>query len=201
MTMNRMRVTWSGLGVGPGLSTFYFGDTTTDMGALKTFLTQMCFYLPNSATFTIGGGGDKINETDGKIVGTWVATNGGTSTGSGGTGTYSGVSGFCVNWLSSLIVNGSRVQGRTFFVPASSNLYENNGTIVNGTLTTLQGQAQSMIVAYAGEFRVFSRPFAGKAADPGPPIKPAIPPRVGASAQVITARIPDIAVILRSRRD
>ena len=199
--MNRVRVTWSGLGVGPGLSTFFFGDTTSDMDPLKTFLTQMCFYLPNSAAFTIPNGGDKINETDGKIVGTWVATNAGGSTGSGGTAGYSGVSGFCVNWLSSLIVNGSRVQGRTFFVPASVNLYQSNGTIVDGTLSTLQAQAQAMVVAYAGEFKVFSRPFAGRAASAGPPPKPAIPPRVGSAAQVIAARVPDKAVILRSRRD
>lgn len=201
MVMNRCRVTWSGFTGGPGLSTFYFGSSTTNMDALKTFLTQMCFYMPNPVAFSIPNGGDQINETDGKITGTWIATNAGGSTGSGGTAAYSGVSGFCVDWLSSLIVNGSRVQGRTFFVPASSNVYQTNGSLVDGTITTLQGQAQALIVAYAGEMKVFARPFPGRAEQPGPPIKPAVPARVGSAATILTARIPDKAVVLRSRRD
>lgn len=199
--MNRVRVTWTGFIGGPGLSTFYFGSSTTDMGALKAFMIAMMANVPNAVTGTVPSAGDQINDTDGKIIGNWTGTNGGAFGGAGGATSYSGPSGFCVDWLTSLIVAGRRVQGRTFFVPGSQSLYQTDGTIIDAVRTSLTTAATTFITAYAGEFKVFARPFPGKPAEVGPPAKPAVPARVGAAAQVITARIPDKAVVLRSRRD
>jgi len=199
--MNRARVTWTGFSGGPGVSTFYFGSSTTDMGALKAFFVSMMANIPNAVSGTVPITGDQINDTDGKIVGSWTGTNGGGFGGAGGTLAYSGVSGFCVDWLTSLIVAGRRVQGRTFFVPASSNCYQTDGTILDSVRTSLTTAAATLISAYAGEFKVFARPFPGKPAEVGPPPKPAKPARVGAAAQVVAPRIPDKAIVLRSRRD
>jgi hypothetical protein len=202
VAMNRVRVAWTGFTGGPGLSTFYFGSSTTDMGALKAFLVAMCAYVPNSVTMTIPIVGDQINDTDGKIVGSWgPGTNGGTAGGAGGATAYSAVSGFAVGWKTSAIVAGQRVQGRTFFVPATTNAYQTDGTIQDSVRTAIGTAATTFITAYAGEFKVFARPFAGKAAEAGPPPKPAIPARVGQACQVITALIPDKTMALRSRRD
>lgn len=202
VAMNRVRVAWTGGSVVAGLSTFYFGSSTTDMAALKAFFTTLMFKVPNSISATIPIVGDQINDTDGKIIGSWgPGTNGGVAGGGGGSTAYSGVSGFCVDWKSSAIVAGRRVQGRTFFVPASTSVYQTDGTIIDSERTAITTAATTLITAYAGELKVFARPFAGKAAEAGPPPKPAKPARVGQACQVIAAIVPDKAVVLRSRRD
>jgi hypothetical protein len=200
-TLNRVRVAWTGLTGLPGVSTFYFGSSTTDMTGLKAFFTSMVAYVPSGITWTIPSLGDSINDTDGKINGSWIGTNGGQVLAGASNSNWSGVSGLAIGWQSGLIVNGRRVQGRTFFVPTGNIVYQSDGTIVDATRTTIIGNANALIAAYAGEMKVFSRPFPGRAADPGPPIKPAIPARVGVGAQVIAAKVPDKAVVLRSRRD
>lgn len=202
VAMNRVRVTWTGFTGQPGLSTFYFGSTTTDMGALKAFLVSMAAFIPNAVTLSIPVTGDQINDTDGKITGSWgPGTNGGIVGGAGGATAYSGVSGFCMDWRSGQIIAGRRVQGRTYFVPSTTNAYQTDGTIVDSVRTTLTTAATTFIAAYAGEFKVFSRPFPGRAAEAGPPPKPAIPARVGVACQVISGFPPDKAIALRSRRD
>lgn len=198
--MNRCRVTWTGFVGAPGYTNFYFGSTTTDMTALKTFLTNQSSWIPSVVTLSIPAGGDKINDTDGKISGTWVGTGSGTVNGGGGAGSYSGSSGIVVDWLCGLIVAGRRVQGRSYFVPASTNAYQADGSITESIRTNIVTAGTTMIAAYAGEFKVFSRPFPGKDAETGPPPKPAKPPRVGVAATVITCRVPDIAAVMRSRR-
>lgn len=198
--MNRVRVPWSGWAGQPGVSTFYLGSTTTDMTAIKTFITAIGAFVPAPISMTIPVVGDQINDTDGKIAGAWTGSNGGNVVATGSNTAYAGSAGIVVDWLSSLIVAGRRVQGRTYFVPAASTAYQNDGTIVEATRTTITTAASALIAAYAGEFKVFSRPFPGKDAVVGPPPKPAVPPRVGVAAQVVAARVPDIAAVMRSRR-
>lgn len=203
VAMNRVRVAWTGGAGGNGVSTFYFGSTTTDMTALKALFNSLKTYVPTGITWTVPVLGDQINDTDGLITGSWVGTNGGTVASLGGTSSYSGTSGFCIDWLSSAIIAGRRRQGRTFFVPAAQLVYQNNGSIDDPTLTAIQSAATTMITAYAGEFKVWSRPYPGRAqiGTPGNPgYKPAKPARVGAAVQVIAARVPDLAIVLRSRR-
>lgn len=200
VAMNRVRVAWTGFTGGPGVSTFYFGSTTTNMQALVSFFTAISNYLPNNVTVTVPALGDQINDTDGLITGAWTGTNGGSATGFGGSTAYAGSAGICVDWLSSSIIAGRRRQGRTFLVPASTNAYQNDGTISESVRSSIVGSGVIMIAAYAGEMKVWSRPFPGKAAEVGPPPKPAKPARVGAAVQVIACRVPDIAAVLRSRR-
>lgn len=195
--MNRVRVAWSGFNGGPGVSTFYLGNTTTDMTALKAFFNSVSTYTPGPVTFTIPALGDQINDTDGLITGSWNGTNGGTVTSSGGSAAYAGAAGLCVDWLSSAIIDGRRRQGRTFIVPAVTGVFQSDGTIAEGIRTLFTGYATTLIAAYAGELKVWSRPYAGRAASPGHAAKP---PRVGAAVQVISARVPDISAVLRSRR-
>lgn len=203
VAMNRVRVAWTGFTGAPGVSTFYFGSTTTDMAALKTFFTSLGPYLPNSVNIAVPAIGDQINDTDGAITGSWSGLNGGSVVGTGGSTGYSGASGFAVNWKSTLIVAGRRVQGRTFFVPSAVIAYQSDGTIVESLRTTITTAANTLVTAYAGEFKVWSRPFAGRAAvgTPGTPgYRPAKPARVGVAAQVLAAAVPDLAVVRRSRR-
>lgn len=193
MPMNRVKCPWTGFTGGPGLSTLYIGSTTFDVAPIKSFFNSVTTWIPNVVTITIPAVGDVINETDGSIVGAWAGTGGGTALGSVTPAAYSGASGAVIDWLTALVIAGRRRQGRTFLVPLGGVAYENNGTLATGVLSSLQTAANTLISAYAGELKVFSRPFVPK---PGS----TKPPRVGASVSVISARIPDMAAVLRSRR-
>jgi hypothetical protein len=174
------------------------------MTGIKTFFNAVKTYHPSSLTWTIPVLGDQIDETTGTITGAWNGTNGGAVTGIAGTGAYSGTSGYCVHWQSNIIVAGRRRAATTFMVPCDSLVYQNNGSIADSTLTAIQTAANAMVSAYAGNLLVWSRPFPGKDAVPpsgGNPGKPAKPARTGIGVPVLLAKVPDLAVVLRSRRN
>lgn len=201
--MNRVRVTWTGGAGGAGLSTFYLSSTTTDMTGIKTFFGAVKTYVPTGITWTIPFLGDQITAEDGSLAGGWNGTNGGAVTTLGGTSAYSGSSGFCIDWKTNVPVAGRRRMGRTFFVPGAPLVYQNNGSIDDATLTAIQTAANAMVSAYAGNLLIWSRPYAGRAQSgtPGQPgYKPAKPARSGAAVPVLLATVPDLAVVLRSRR-
>lgn len=199
-SMNRVRVGWSGWPGQPGLSTFYLADTRQDVTAIKTFFTAMAPFLPAGITWTIPSLGDKIADADGSIAGSWVGTGGGQVVATGSASTYSGVSGFCVDWKTATIHGRRRIQGRTFFVPAIIAAYQGDGSIADATRTTIQTAATALVSAMTPDLLVFSRPVV--APNPNPPPGSTIPvvPRDGASGPVVAAFVPDLAVALRSRR-
>jgi hypothetical protein len=190
-TLNRVKIIWSGFTGAPGYSNYFFDATATDMAALKSFLSACNSYYPNTVSLAIPTSGDQIDSSTGQITGVWTGTNGGTVNGLGGTAAYSGASGFLVNWKTSTIVAGRRVQGRTYFVPASVNVYQTDGTIIESARTTVLNAANAMIASYGTQLKIFARPFAGAG------VKPARP---GASATVVGCFVPDIAAVMRSRR-
>jgi hypothetical protein len=198
--LNRVKVIWSGFTGAPGYSNFYFDATVTDMTALKQFLTSCNSYWNNNVSLSVPTSGDQIDSTTGQITGVWTGTGGGTVNGFGGTAAYSGSSGFLVDWKTSTIIAGRRVQGRTYFVPASANTYQTDGTIIESARTTIINAANVMLVAYGTNFKIFARPFAGSAAREFPTAKAARPARAGAAATVVAAFVPDIAAVMRSRR-
>lgn len=201
MTMNRVRCVWSGIPSGPGVSTFYFGTGVTNMAALVAFWNTITTNIPTGISVTTPNLGDQINETDGKIVGSWTGSGGATNGGFATAAPYAAQSGMVINWLSSLVIDGRRRQGRTFVVPLPANNFQSDGTLASSTISASLAAATTLIAAYAGEMKVFVRPVAAQSAVPGniPPI-PAKVGHVGAAAQVISARIPDFAATLRSRR-
>lgn len=192
-TMNRARVAWTNFSGAPGLSTFYLGSSTVDMTALRTFFDSIKSLLPNSVTIQVPSSGDQLNDTTGTITGVWTGPAQTSVTGNGGVIGYAGGSGAVVEWLTGLIVGGRRPIGKTFIVPLIAAAYDSNGTLASTTLTTLQNAANALVVAYAGELKIFSRPFT-------PPAGSSKPPRVGVAAQIVAARIPDLAAVLTSRR-
>lgn len=201
MVMNRVRCVWTGIPTGSGVSTFYFGSGTTSMTALTSFWNSAINPCPNGVKVTIPNVGDQVNETDGKIVGAWVGSGGSQVSGIGGTGAYAAQSGLVIDWLTSLVVDGRRRQGRTFIVPIIPSSFDSDGSLSSANVTQYTTYATTLIAAYAGEMKVFVRPLASQVAVPGniPPIK-ARTGHVGAAAQIISARVPDIVATLRSRR-
>lgn len=199
--MNRVRCVWTGIPTGPGVSTFYFGTGVTSMTALTAFFNNAINACPSSIKVTIPNVGDQVDETTGKIVGAWSGSGGAQVSAIGGSGAYAGQSGLCIDWLTSLVLDGRRRQGRTFIVPLISTSFDTDGTLSSGNITQYTTYATTLITAYAGEMKVFVRPLAPQTAKPDniPPIKARVG-HVGAAAQIVSARVPDIAATLRSRR-
>lgn len=202
MALNRVRCVWAGIPTGPGVSTFYFGSGTTSMAALVSFWNTVLNNVPTGINVTTPNLGDQIDETTGKIIGSWTGSGGATNNGFAPSANYSAPSGLVIDWLTSLVLDGRRRQGRTFVVPLAATAFQPDGTLGAGTISATLGAATTMIAAYAGEFKVFVRPLLARAAKPDniPPIT-AKAGHVGAAAQVILGRIPDKAAVLRSRRD
>jgi len=184
--MNRHRVVWSNFPGAPGYTNFFTGTGIVDSTPFKTFFNSAVGnYLPNGTTLTFPSSGDIINEATGQITGAWTGTAPTPLTSGAAATSFAGGAGAQVQWQTSLIVGGRRVLGRTFLVPLIPTAFDNNGSIGNTVLGLIKGAGDALILALAGELKVFSRP------------RPTI---AGANATVISCRVPDLAVSLRSRR-
>lgn len=199
-SMNRVRVAWTNWAGQPGLSTFFLADGRLDVTPIKTFFTAMAPFLPTPISITIPSIGDKIIHTDGSIGGAWGGTGGGVVAASGSGASFAGSAGFCVDWKTTTIVNRRRIQGRTFFVPGGGTIYQNDGTILEATRSTILAAAQTLVTSLGTDFLIWSRPVVAPV--PNPPVgEPGhVEARSGTSGPVVAAFVPDIAVVLRSRR-
>lgn len=190
-TIQRVRISWTGFVGGPGVSTFYFAESAVPNSGLRTFFNGISTYLPNVVTINFPQTGDKINDATGVIVGAWSVGPTTPVTGQVAAAAYSGVSGACIDWLTESVVAGRRPMGRTFLVPLAASAYQNDGTILEAARTSMTADGTNLVAAFTPNFLVWSRPLED---DDGAVIRP------GTSSPIIGCRIPDKAVVLRSRR-
>ena len=184
-TIARVPVTWTGLPGLPGVSVFYWDfSTAADLSALNTFFTAVRGLFADALSWSIPGSGDNIDDTDGTLNGSWVATGSGTITGNGGGGSYPAGVGTRIRWNTSAIVDGRRVRGSTFMVPLLGSSYDISGTIGSTPLTTLRNAADAL--AANGGLLIWSRNQPGSTD--------------GVSSPVVSATVPDQVATLRSRR-
>jgi hypothetical protein len=195
-TINRVRVAWSNFPGAPGLSTFYLADGTTDVTAIKTFFTAVGVLIPNGTTFQIPNSGDQIDPGTGKLTGTWTGTGGGsfTSTATAGAA-FSGSSGAMVRWVTGAVVDGHRLVGRTYLVPLVGTNYDANGSLSSTAQTTIQNAANALVTSYAQNILVYH-----KHVDSDPDATPPVAGSPGVTSGITSAIVPDLAVVLRSRR-
>lgn len=184
MTLNRVRVLWQNFSGAPGYTNHYVGSLVTAQTAIRQFYQDTSTFYPTGLTVSVPSSGDQINEATGQIIGSWSGSAQTNVTGTGA-GNYSGPSGAIVNWRTSLVVNGRRPMGRTFLVPLVVANYDNSGTLASATVTGIQNAANALITALAGELKIWHRPDTK-----GP----------GVGATVISAQVPDMAAVLKSRR-
>ena len=189
--MRRLRVTWSGIGGLPGLSTFYYGVASPNVSDCVTFFTTIKNLFPPGTSWDIPSSGDEIDDVTGELTGIWAGTGGGTVTANPSPGSYAAGVGARITWKTLVISSGSRVRGATFLCPLLGNNYEDNGTLTSTSLTTLRGAASTFAASGVAK-GVWRRP---KPAPGG--IGPARP---GLYAAINSAEIPDRVTSLRSRR-
>jgi len=156
-----------------------------NIDAIRAFFQSFVSQLPSNLTIQVPSTGDVVSETTGAITGSWsVGSTPVVVTGSN-VGAYAGNAGAVVHWLSGGVVAGRRVRGRTFLVPLAGTAYDSAGSISSTFLTTLQTAAATYVTAQAGVAVVWARPAPG---------------RTGSLHSIVSSRVPDLAVTLRSRR-
>lgn len=193
MTISRVTAQWTGFNGAPGYTNFYFRDLADSDQAflarnqVSAFFNSIKTYLPSVVSVTTQNPIDVIDEATGQIVGFGPSSETVPIVVGGSTRGYSGASGAVVSWETDGVRNGRRVRGRTFLVPLSSSAYDESGTLTAEVQTAIQDAATGLVTDTSVlEMLVWSRPKAGS----------------GGEAHVITsARVPDMAAILRSRRD
>ena len=196
-TLYRTRVQWNGFPGSPGVSTFYGLVDTGMVGNLHTFLTALTSLLPSEVHLHIENSGDALEDTTGVLTGAWAADSVADVVGSGDNH-YPAPVGFNVDWNSTAILDGHRLKGRTYFVPGAGGIYDTDGTILSGVLTTIQTAADGFLAAESGNLAIWHRPRAARAADA---THLAVTARAGGHGVVTTCSARDKTVVLRSRRD
>jgi|SRR5664279_812320 len=192
MTIQRVRVVMNNWPGAPGYINFYENSDVVSHEPYRVFFDAIKALVPIGLTFQVPGIGDILSEETGNIIGSYSFTTPALVTGTGNA-TYPNGVGACVDWLTAGVVAGRRVMGRTFLVPLTNVAYDTNGTLTPTALTTLQNAALALSTALGADFVIWSRPFEG-----GPGGVPAA--RAGSVHAVVSAKVPDLAAQLRSRR-
>lgn len=179
-------MTWTGGTGGAGVSTFYSdASATIPVGALGTFFTALKTFIPSNITWTIPSSGDVFSDSSGALVSGWQLGTPTVIAATGSPASYSGASGVVIRWNTGGIANNRRVRGRTFFVPVVAAIYD-SGSIVGSQLASFQTAANALVASAGVDLRVWHRPVAGAG---------------GSSFAITSAVAPDLAAVLRSRRD
>lgn len=203
MDILRITALWSGFTGAPGYSNFYF---TTDGGfwdggllgdeaqlaaegaadRVSAAFAMIDQNLPEGVTISIQDEAEILNSDTGEAIG-FAEVSAASVNGAGPVGGYSAASGAVVNWRTNDYRGGRRIRGRTFIVPLSGDSYEDDGTLSTQARGFLQAFGNTMISGTgSADLGVWSRPIGGSG---------------GVFATVTASNVPDMAAVLRSRRD
>lgn len=193
MTIARVTAVWTGFSGAPGYSNFFFevaGDVGEQTGApeiVRGAFATMFSILPNNVTITVSPTVEYVDEATGQLVDYAEADEAPDPIEGTDTGIYSAPSGAVIGWNTGTVRNGRRVRGRTFLVPLGEGAYESDGSLQETALVRLRNFGSRMITTdgQATGFVVWGRPGATP----------------GVVAPVTSYRVPDMAAVLRSRRD
>lgn len=198
MTINRVRVLWSGFSGAPGYSNFYFDTAAAPpLAALQTMFTAFKPFFtagPPPLTWQVQNSGDTLDETTGKITGAWTGALQPAIVATGASANYVGSAGAVITWRSSTPVGGRRPVGKTYLVPLMTNQFDTDGSIIPATLTAILNAALTFVTAAAGSLLIWHRPVYNTV--PSPPVLV----RPGSTVVCIGALVPDLAAVMRSRR-
>lgn len=194
--MMRIRAVIGGTQGTPGLATFYANGslaTPTSVDALdmvnrvRQFFFAIVALLPTLTTINVQGAVDILNPATGALVGGLAPTAPATVTGTGGTALPFATAGLLVH-NTGIIINGRRLQGRTFISPMSTTV-NNAGSLGPSQVTTITNAANVMISGTTSSYPVVWH-------------RPKLPGPLGGLAIATlsyTTRTP--FAVLRSRRD
>jgi hypothetical protein len=203
VSIGRVNVAWQNWPGAPGLTQLYMTNTNMQVtvDAMRAFFDAVKALLPSGLTITVPASGDILQEADGTITGTWTVATPPLVVSCTGAGAYAGNAGGVVHWLTSTVVGGRRVRGRSFLVPTIATTFETNGSLTAGAISTINTAAAALYAAATPNFLVWSRPVkAHTEYDPVTGQPTSVAARAGSTAVVNAHRVPDLAISLRSRR-
>lgn len=203
--MDILRVTarWTGFTGAPGYSVFHFtteggfwdggllGDQAQVAAEAAVYdvgqgFGQLAAVLPDGVRVEVEQEAHILDSDTGEILG-FANTDGFATTGDGTSGSYSAPTGAVITWNTNDYRFGRRIRGRTFLVPLDGGAYEADGTLTSDAIDRCE-RFGNRIVDGSGSasFGVWSRPRGGSG---------------GVFATAVGYRVPDMAAVLRSRRD
>lgn len=203
MQILRVSALWTGFTGAPGYSNFHFaadpgfwdggiignGAQVAAQAASERVADaffELLMDLPEGVRVSTESEVELLDSDSGEILGA-IEVEPRATTVTYSSGGYSAATGGVVNWRTNDYRNGRRIRGRTFVVPLNGNAYEEDGTLSSSARGNLQDFAAAIIGGGdAPEFGVWSRPINGSG---------------GVFATVVSAQVPDMAAVLRSRRD
>lgn len=200
--MARVKVRWHGFTGSPGYSNFFFREWNDGQwnptvaeaagvtGKVWNYFDKIRLAFPPVVNLTVESDVEVIDDATGQMTNVLNAGSRPTIVGTSGAANYAAAAGVVTNWTTAGVKRGRRVRGRTFLVPVSSGVFENNGTVAAGWMTTFSDAAAYLVApaADSADFGVWSRPSAVGAND-------------GTWHAATGSRVPDLAAVLRSRRD
>lgn len=188
----RVTFTWSGFTGAPGYTNLFFDDSTgTAQAAVdlsRAFMIAACGSALNAVPSVVKIDGpttvDTIKPATGSLVNSTTVTPGAQISPTG-SGTFASASGACISWLTSAIVNGHRVRGRTFIVPGSTNMFGSNGSLAASYQSALAA-AGAALIAGSPDLVVWRRPVSQAAGGGG--VHTALVGKVSPKTAVLTSR-------------
>lgn len=197
--MFKIKTRWSGFTGSPGWTNFYFdtgtqtthGQTEMDSAAARTvnFWSSIKSLLPPTVTLTVQSDVEIIDPNTGQLTNVGAVAAQPAQTGSATAAPYSAATGAVMTLRTAGVRNGRRVRGRTFIVPTASSIFATDGTLGDANITTIQSAATTLIGAAASiRLGVYARPTTKGGTD-------------GQWYPITSATVPDLAAVLRSRRD
>jgi len=195
--LHRVRTHFFDFQGGPGICTMYALDVDTFLTDLSTMWSAFVGYMPTGLNVAVEASGDLIEDTTGEITGAWTSDPATLRTGTRD-GVYSAPAGGCINWLTSTIVDGRRLRGRTFVVPLGFNTTDASGQLASAVHTTLVNASTDFKNAQDASFVVWHRPVEAKAATAH---SEEVVARAGGHGLVTGVKVMPGVAVLRSRRD
>src|SRR5437870_1942638 len=182
--MQRYRITSTGTTGLPGYTNLYFDNVAAfpPVPAIRAAFAAAAGLWPQQVTYHFPGTGDLVQDTDGKIIGTWATDAGADVVGTSTSG-FAAPAGFIAEWTTSNPVAGRRPLGKTFIVPGGGDSYQNDGTVVASSLSALTAFANSLKAT--NRLVVWSRPEIDHSTTPPTVVRP------GSSQPVTGIRVPD----------
>lgn len=193
MAIDRVTARWQGFPGAPGYSNFYFTPLPSDTSVLearqkvRAFFDAFKAFLPNTVEIVVQNEVATIDQVTGSITGFRPPTDPVPSVVGTSSTPYSGPSGAVVNWQTAGVRAGRRVRGRTFLVPLANAAYDTSGTLSSGALTAIRNGVTALTgTGFDSGLGVWARPGNGAG---------------GGFYEVTGGQVPDLAAVLRSRRD
>jgi len=162
----------------------YFVDVATAVASVHAFWLDCAPLIAGGAQLQVENFGDILDSTTGALTDTWTADPVAVVSAGGG-GPYSAPSGLVIDWLTQTVAHKKRLRGKTFVVPITRDAYDSDGSLTSDVVTQMESYGGDLIATQSNSFVIWHR---GTGTD-------------GSTGLVTSCHVPDMAAILRSRRD